>query len=156
DLHAPTPYAQNWNLTVEREIGGSTAIEIAYVGAKGTHLSRVYDLNQPYRTAAFAPNFPRPFAAVGTINYYGFYANSIYNAGTVALRRRFTHGFFYRVNYTYSKSIDEASQTAATADGDIGPPQNSRCLRCERGRSDWDIGHVVTMNLSYEVPLRGN
>ena len=29
-----------------------------------------------------------------------------------AVRRRFAHGFFYRVNYTFSKSIDEASQIA--------------------------------------------
>lgn len=156
DLYAPTPYSQNWNVTVEREIGWASALEIAYVGAKGTHLSRKYDYNQPVRAAQYAPNFPRPYPTVGTINYYGFYANSIYNSGTVAIRRRFAHGFFYRVNYTFSKSIDEASQTSGNADGGTAQPQNSRCLRCERGRSDWDIGHVVTMNFSYEVPWRKN
>jgi outer membrane receptor protein involved in Fe transport len=156
DLHAPTPYVQSWNLTLEREIGWSSAIEIAYVGSKGTHLGRKFDLNQPYRLAEFAPSFPRPYAGVNTINYYGFYANSIYNAGTIGIRRRFTRGFFYRVNYTYSKSIDEASQTTGNSDGGIAQPQNSRDLRAERGRSDWDIGHAVTMNFSYEVPWRKN
>jgi len=36
ELHAPTPYLQSWNLTVEREIGHASAVEIGYVGSKGT------------------------------------------------------------------------------------------------------------------------
>jgi hypothetical protein len=156
DLHAATPYTQNWNLTVEHEIGAGSALEIAYVGSKGTHLSRKYNLNQPIRSAALAPNFPRPYPLVGTIDFYGFYVNSIYNAGTVSFRKRFTRGFFYRLNYTYAKSIDEGSQSSGNSDGGIGQPQNSLCLRCDRGRSDWDRGHVFTMNFSYEVPWRKN
>jgi hypothetical protein len=33
-----TPYAQNWNFTITRQLGKYDAIEIAYVGGKGTHL----------------------------------------------------------------------------------------------------------------------
>ena len=156
DLHAPTPYTQSWNLTAEREIGLGSALEIAYVGAKGTHLGREYDINQPIRSAALAPNFPRPYPLFGTMNYYAFGANSIYNAGTLSLRRRFSGGFFFRMNYTYSKSIDDASQLSGSSAGGVGAPQNSRDLRAERGRSDWDRGHVFTMNFSYAIPVRGH
>ena len=105
-------------------------------GAKGTHLARRYNLNQPYRLAIYAGNFPKPYPAFGTMNYYGFWVNSIYNAATVSFRRRFVRGFFYRINYTYGKSIDESSQVTGNSDGGIADPQDSRNLRAERGRSD--------------------
>lgn len=152
ELHARAPYLQSWNLTVEREIGNGSAVEISYVGSKGTHLGRRYDINQPYRSAGVpTASFPRPVSGFSTINFYGFDSNSIYNAGTVAIRKRFTNGFFYRVNYTYSKSIDDASQLSGNSDGGYPGAQNARNLRGERGRSDWDNGHAVTMNFSYAL-----
>src|SRR5688572_16213835 len=33
ELNAPLPYLQSWNLTWEQEVGGSSAIEVAYVGS---------------------------------------------------------------------------------------------------------------------------
>ena len=152
ELNAPLPYLQSWNLTWEQEVGGSSAIEVAYVGSKGTHLGRRYDLNQPFRSAELAPTFPRPYPEFGTINYYGFSGTSIYTAGTVSFRRRFTRGFFYRVNYTFGKSIDTSSQLSGNSDGGIANPQNSRDFNAERGRSDWDRPHIFTSNFSWEMP----
>lgn len=160
ELHAHTPYLQSWNMTIEREIGFGSAIEISYAGSKGTYLGRKYDINQPFRSIALQQaggTFPRPYSSVNNaINYYGFNANSIYNAGTISIRRRFTNGFFYRANYTYGKSIDDASQVSGNSDGGYPAAQDSRNLHGDRGRSDWDIGHAFTMNFSYEVPWRRN
>ncbi|HWC76779.1 MAG TPA: TonB-dependent receptor, partial [Blastocatellia bacterium] len=41
-----TPYIQQWNVSFEREIFTDTAIEVRYVGNRGTKLSRGIDLNQ--------------------------------------------------------------------------------------------------------------
>lgn len=49
-LFAPnfhTPYSQNWNLGIQRELPGSITLEVDYVGVKGTHLFRVVDGNPP-------------------------------------------------------------------------------------------------------------
>ena len=87
---AKTPNAQNWNLTVERELGGASAVEISYAASKGTHLPIYFNLNQPYWPQRVpADDYP----GFGTINYYSFSVNSIHNAGTATFRRRFTHGF---------------------------------------------------------------
>jgi outer membrane receptor protein involved in Fe transport len=153
ELHAKTPSQQSWNFTIEREIGGQAAVEIGYVGSKGSHLGRSYDLNQPIRTAAATI---LPYPAFGTMNYFGFNANSSYNAATVTFRRRFARGFFYRVSYNYAKSIDDASQLSGNADGDISAPQNVRNLHQDRGRSSWDVGHSFTMAFSYEMPRSQN
>ncbi len=154
-LHAPTPYLQSWNLTMEREIGLQSAIEISYVGSKGTHLGRGYDINQPFRSAATAPNFPVPYTGWSSINYYGFYFNSGYNAGSIALRRRFAHGFFYRASFIHAKSIDNGSQINGYPAGGAAV-QDSRNLRAERGRSDFDIGNSFTTSFSWAAPSRSH
>jgi hypothetical protein len=40
------PYVQQWNLNIQHELPGHVFASIAYVGSKGTHLGRQYDLNQ--------------------------------------------------------------------------------------------------------------
>ena len=62
------------------------------------------NINQPFRSI---PNylanpgaFPILYPPLGTINYWDFGSNSIYNAGQVTLRRRGSGGFFYRFSYT--------------------------------------------------------
>ena len=58
----------------------------------------------------------RPFSYFnGAINQFQFHSNSIYNAGQVSLRRRGRGSTFYRLNYSYSKSIDDASQLNGTS-----------------------------------------
>ena len=159
DLQASSPYNQNWNFTIEREIGGATAIELSYEGSKGTHLDRSYDLNQPVRVPAGAvpgSSLGRPFPAFAAISYFGYASNSSYNAGMVTLKRRFRNGLFYRVGYTFGKSVDDASQNGAGSNGGYAGAQDARNLSLERGRSDWDTRHSLKMTLSAESPFRRN
>ena len=149
-FHPANPYTQSWNLTMERDIGNGSAIEIGYVGSKGTNLSHQSNIDQPFRSAATAPNFPVPYPGWSTINYIAFDINSIYNAGNLTFRRRFANNFFYRASYVYAKSIDEGSIFLGSV------PQDPRNMRLERGRSDFDIGHTFTMAFSYEAPRRYN
>ena len=155
ELHPPTGYMQSYNLTAERDLGRGAMIEVGYVGSKGTHLVRRYDINQPLRSLqlyqAGVP-FQRPYAELNTIDYFGFGSNSIYNAGQVSLRRRSSGGLFYRVSYTYGKSIDEASQVGA-GNGGFDGAQDSRNLKTERGRSDWDRGHAFTAAFAWPLPI---
>jgi hypothetical protein len=46
------PYAQQWNLSIERELFKNTVGQIAYVGSKGTNLSLQLDANQLQPTPA--------------------------------------------------------------------------------------------------------
>jgi hypothetical protein len=65
-------------------------------------------------------------------------------------------GFFYRINYVYSKSIDYASQIANTSDGGYAGFQDVRNFHLERARSDWDRGHSLTTMFMYQLPLGRN
>jgi hypothetical protein len=155
EVDAPQSYLQSWNFTLERVLAREMTIEVAYAGSKGTHLGRRYDLNPQLRFPGLQlPNgtFPRPYSVFNTINYYAFGSNSNYHAGTVTLRRRLSKGAFYRLNYTWSKSIDDASQSISSGNGGVSGAQDVFNLRAERGRSEWDARHIATFNLSWDIP----
>jgi hypothetical protein len=156
-------YLQSWNLTVEQEFAKDSVLEMAYAGSKGTHLQRRFDLNQQLRDLAVRAAtgaFPRPYPAFSTINIIADGSNSIYNSGSVTLRRRFNRQLFLRATYTFSKSIDESSNTGGTIQYNFGNAQDAYNLRGERGRSDFDIGHafatsfIWSPNLSRHLALR--
>jgi hypothetical protein len=145
-------YVESYTLTIDRQLGADTTLEIDYIGSRGTHLGQRYDLNQPFRGPAGAL---RPYTGFGTINFYSFGANSVYSGGMLTVRRRYRHGMYFGATYVYSKSIDDASQVSGNSQGDYPGAQNSRNLAAERGRSDWDTGHSVAAFGGWALPFRG-
>jgi|GEM_PF-407005 len=149
-------YLQSWNLTVERELFRGTGIEADYRGSKGTHLQRLYDYNQPFRNLQSfiaGEGFARPIPEWNTINIFNTGSNSIYNAFNVSLRRRSRGGLFWRVNYSFSKSIDDASQANGQSNGGFAGALDARNLRLDRARSDWDRRHVFTVVYNVNLPF---
>ena len=161
DPDPPTAYLQSWNLTIERDLGRGQALEIGYVGSKGSHLQRTYDLNQPVRQLELATEaangnltFPRPIEGFNRLNYTAFGSNSVYHALQASLRRRSRSGMFYRINYTFGKSIDDSSSgTARGGGGGAGGALDITNLRLERGRSNFDQRHSLTFAGRYELPI---
>ena len=159
-------YLQSWNFTIERELPGGTSIEMDYRGSKGSHLIRRYDHNQAIRTpewflanrtatGGFSENANslRPNPDWNAINFYNTGSNSSYNAANVSWRKRSRSGLFWRVNYSFSKSIDDASRTQGSGATDFANALDRRNLRLERGRSTWDIRHAFTAVGSYNLPF---
>jgi hypothetical protein len=144
-------YLQSWNLAIEREFLNGTVLEIAYSGSKGTHLQRRYDINQQYRDQALISL--RPYPNFSSINIINDGSNSSYNSGQVTIRRRFSKQLFVRASYTYAKSLDESSGTGGTLQYNFAAAQDSRNLRLERGRSDFDIGHSVAASFMWTPKL---
>jgi hypothetical protein len=155
--YARPQYLQQWNFTVERDLGKGIALETAYTGSKGTHLGLHYNLNQPFYVPSMKMsngNFPRPYAFFNDITYYDFCANSLYNGGTITVRKRLARGAFFRANYTFAKSLDNASQFADNSNGSISGVQDSRDFMLDYGRADWDRRHAFTMNFVADLPYR--
>lgn len=46
DPNLRVPYVQTWNFGIQQNIGFNTALEVSYVGTKGTRLARGVDFNQ--------------------------------------------------------------------------------------------------------------
>ncbi len=159
-------YLQSWNFTIERQLPGGTGIEIDYRGSKGTHLIRRYDYNQAIRTrdwflanrtetGGFTENSQslRPNPDWNAINFYNTGSNSTYHAANVSWRKRSRGGLFWRVNYSFSKSIDDASRTNGSGATDFANALDRRDLSLERGRSTWDRRHVFTLVGNINLPF---
>jgi len=62
-------------------------------------------------------------------------------------------GAFLRFNYSFSKSIDDASQLSGNSTGGFAGAQDSRNLKSERARSDFDRRQVLTAVFSTPLPF---
>ena len=149
-----TGYMQHWNFNVERQFGEKSVVELAYVGSKGTKLLTARDINQPQPSALppGLPFVPRPDPRFDDIDLLESRANSNYNALQARFQQRLARGFSTLASYTWSKSIDDASNFFSSA-GDPNFPQNSYNVAAERGRSNFDVRHRLSVSYAYALPF---
>ncbi|HSO76897.1 MAG TPA: TonB-dependent receptor, partial [Blastocatellia bacterium] len=145
-----TPYLQHWNLSFQQELGRSRVLEVAYVGSKGTKLITARDINQP-RPSPVSPNL-RPNPQFDDITFEESSANSSYNSLQVRFQQRLDFGLSLLSSYTWSKSIDNASSFFSSA-GDPNFPQDSFNTAGERGRSNFDVRHRLSLSYGYDLPF---
>jgi len=149
-----TGYMQHWNFNVERQVGSKGVFEVAYVGSKGTKLLTARDINQPQPSVLppGLPFVPRPDFRFDDIDLLESRANSNYNALQARFQQRLSRGFTALASYTWSKSIDDASNFFSST-GDPNFPQNSYNVAAERGRSNFDVRHRLSVSYSYALPF---
>ncbi len=168
DVHAKPPYAQNWNLSVQRSLWDRYLVEVRYVGAKGTHLPRNIEANPAvYGPGATAQNADRRrlyancpadggTCDFSTIAMLSDITNSTYHAGQASISRRFAAGVAFNVSYWYSKSLDYLSamnlsgSAAKPLAGENDLAQNPFDLDAEHGPSLFDARHRFVLSASWE------
>lgn len=201
DFHSP--YAQQWNLTVQREIANSWVAEIGYVGTRGVGLigtgravnpSQICTIGSPciipasVASGITAGSFEAQDPGSGVTrnadgsltitastfenrdlripsNYIGIANNrlfgqeqrgsSIYHSMQASLTHRFSDGLYLQAAYTFAKSIDNGSgssfQDELNGLLDFGDQFNPRD---NRGLSDFDRKHRLTISYNWEFPVR--
>jgi len=143
-----TPYVQSWNLNIQREVTHALAFEIGYVGSKGTRLTRLYDANQGRDPGINDPAYPQYSA----VDVFSDSANSTYNGLQTTVRLQQFHGFSGFSTYTFSKSLDGASDGINFNFANAAFPQDSTNLPAEKGPSTFDTRHRWTSAINYAVP----
>jgi len=85
-----------------------------------------------------------------TTRYVGSSGWSSYHGLQAEIRKRLSHGWYYQVNYTWSKAFTNAEQAqtefAPYLDNTIGD-------RFEKKRLNQDVHHVIKGNAVYELPF---
>jgi len=171
DKDLSLPYAQDWNLNIERSFGTNWLFEAGYVGTKGTRLPRFIEGNPTTFAGATPDNSdqrrlfsgctiaqPAPcnFSSVGLI---AGIANSNYNALQVSLKKRFSQQFSFLASYTLSKTLDDVSSfnitgsAAQSTAGENDLAQNPFDLKAERGRSIFDARHRFVLSYQWNLPF---
>jgi hypothetical protein len=188
DRNVRTPYFQQFNASVQYELAKDVSLQVAYVGTRGLKLFRQVAFNQariasvrypivnevtgelitvnsdqnaslraPFQGVVTGPGFP-------TFNQSD--AQSTYHSLQATLNRHFSHGLQCLVTYTFSKSMDNTSNTGggAFADGTVdtsGGNDTGNAIgnqldnRSNRGLSDFDRTHRFVASAIWNMPTPG-
>ena len=167
-------YAQNWQVSVQRDLPGSLQMTATYLGIKGTRGMQEF-LPNTLPTGAANACFVCPSGYV----YLSSGGNSTREAGQFQLRRRLHSGITATLQYIFSKAIDDDSSLggqgfgltqSAVGSGNgspsstLAPPsaasgpnamiaQNWLDLSAERSRSSFDQRHSLNAQIQYTTGM---
>jgi hypothetical protein len=142
DPNIRLPYTVQWNTTLQQGLGSGQILSASYIGAEGRRLI----IQQTFlsQTVAGFPNHP-------TLAIQRSIGRSTYKGLQIQYQNRLSHGIQALASYTLSSSKDNASF------GDVILPatqsgQGGDVLSKQFGPSDFDVRHVFSAAVSYELP----
>jgi hypothetical protein len=147
DINARTPYTQQWNLALQKELPGALSLTVAYAGTKGTKLQGFANINQPVPgTGPLSPR--RPYPRFDNIQAIQTRFDSAYHGLQVTGERRFAKGLAFQVAYTWSHTIDVTDQ--------FGGVMDIRNIDIDRGNAPFDVRHRLVSSWNYALPFRAS
>jgi hypothetical protein len=157
DQRATTPYVQEWNLTVEKQLPWDMVISTSYVGNTGIHLWGLSEGNQPLTNGSGSPTTRRPLArfTVASIKRLGPWNRSNYEGLSSRLEKRFSTGLSFLASFTYGKAIDLQNPALDLCDG-CGPGnniQNSYDLNANRAVAENNVPLRFVFSGIWDMPF---
>jgi hypothetical protein len=177
DSNFHNPYSEQWNFGIQREISNKIVAEVRYVGNHTIGNFQTLNGNPDLQplidngfqnvipsglvpcTDASAPGLGFADCNRGQLIRYGNTAWSKYNGLQSELRIGGWHGLTATGSYTYSHTIDNASEIFSTVGGGntVSYAQNPfNTDRAERGNAGIDFPHVVGVTMVYDLPFYKN
>lgn len=109
ELNYKDPKVDQWNFTIERDLGFSTGLRVTYDGSHGYNLGLQYNANQlPANTLGVnsaAMKAKIAFPLMNSVQTYGSGARSNYHALTITANRRLSKGLQFQVSYAFAKNL---------------------------------------------------
>jgi hypothetical protein len=156
-----------WNLSIQRQLGNATTVQIGYVGQNNQHLSNIIMLQQRQLNADGTIS-SSPFlnstllGEVGQARYSLSNGIGNYNALQAILQERFTKGLQAQLNYTWSKCLSDTPgffgqfgdnvPTEAQTISAWAFPQNPYNQKGDYGRCPQNVAHLFNGYVVYELP----
>jgi outer membrane receptor protein involved in Fe transport len=133
----------------EQQLGASTFASIAYEHLRGEDIIMSRNVNVPTTTDPAVPNLGRPDPRFANNSQYQSIGDSWYDGLTLALNRRQGSWGSVRLSYTWSKGFDTSGNFF------FSQPQDADDVAAERGRSDNDQRHRLTLSGTLAAPRAG-
>lgn len=151
-----TPYSDQWDFSIQQELGHQTVFEIAYTGSTSHLLWRRFDKNED---TTFAPNSNQdPTKGPVAIRPYPAFSHGMltssnvghanFNGGSVKVEQRPIHGLYYLAVYQWSKNLDDQSGEA-----DANDTSYSTNLAFDHSYSVFDTRNRGTVSGGYNLPF---
>jgi hypothetical protein len=142
-------YMQQWNLTVERQIG-SFALGASYVGTHSVSIPYERNIDQPVAsTNPFAPS-ALPYPLYASVDWVDNGATERYNALQLYAKRTFGQHFFLNAGFTWAKDLTDAQDQSSFSGLEI---QNSYNRAADRGPNGFVRPKRFFANVVYALPV---
>jgi hypothetical protein len=154
-IHYKDPSVQQWNLTVEQDLGHSLGMRLSYTGSHGKNLETFVDLNQvPANTTGYASQ-TLPYPSWSVIQSVENLAESNYNSGTVEVSRQSGKNLTFNASYVFTRDLSNAA--GATPSGFAGAGGNFVTdrfhPRLDYGNVAYDRRHRFLATYLYDLPF---
>ena len=164
DLNLRPQFTNQYNMTMEYQVGKSSSVSAAYVGNRATHLIVPHEANQPLPgTGPFSTwinlNDRRPLAKVlpnvGNIALTESSGTSRYNALQMTARSRMSSGLELIAAYTFSKTLTDnlGYYGCGAVNSDGAYWQNAYDRHANFGPACFDATHNISIGGLYAVPF---
>ncbi len=147
-----SPYTENFNVNVQRQIARNTLAQIGYVGSQARKQATKRNINQPLPdpTGLLSQQQRRPynsqFPDIRNISFLETAGNSQYNSLQMSVRTSSAFGLSGQIAYTLAHGRDDMSYARN------GQPMNNYDLKGDYGNADFDIRHTVSAYAIYDIP----
>jgi outer membrane receptor for ferrienterochelin and colicin len=151
DKHFQNPRTKSASVSWEQEIVQDYGFLVKYNYAKGEHITRFVNRNDPLLGSPWSTGLgPGGTNGIGVLTTIESSAKSLYNGVTLGINKRPSNNFTYEINYTYSKDKSD--------DDNERDPFSFRYakvtdLAAEYGYSDRDQRHRLNGWLLWNAPL---
>jgi hypothetical protein len=144
-------YNQTYTLDLQHLLTPRTTVELSLMASRtiGADSATVRNVPQP---GPGPINTRRPIPQLGPVSAIRWDGWERYRSATIRLERQVADGLSTAANYTWSRSIDDASDPGATV-AESNVPQNVYDLSAEKAPSSYDHRHRFVANASYALPF---
>ncbi len=142
-----TPYSQQWNFFVQRQLPSEVVLNVGYVGSSNHRQIGYVPINAATVPGSSPLQSRRLMPEYGDINGGLNDFNSNYHGLQTSAVKRFNQGLSFQVNYTWSRAMDYQSSLSETK------TQNPFNRAADYSRSSWDLRHVFQFAYVYELPI---
>jgi len=109
------PSVQQWNLTLEQDLGHSIGLRLSYIGSHGSNLETFIDDNQLQpNTTGYNPS-AGPFPSWGYVESIANDAESNYNSMSAQLNKRFANGLQFQASYMWTRDLSDGQGYAPSS-----------------------------------------
>ena len=146
----PNARKDQWSFDIQRELWRGTALDLQYVGSHTSHLDRSFFNNTPQPGPG--PVDPRrPSQRFRDRRIIKNDLEADYDAVSIILRKRMSHGLQADAHYTWSRTRDMATHSNGG-----GATMDNYDIRRDYGPANWDVPHRFVASYLYDLPFFKN
>jgi hypothetical protein len=154
--HMKLPYTQQWNLTVEKQVG-EFGFRASYVGTRSVNLIYERNLNELAPSTVPFSIANRPHSLYGNIIYADSGGNQFYNGLELAVSRKYSKNLMLNAGFTWSRDLTDTQDLGYGGTNFGGQViQNQFCRACEKAVNGLTVPRRVFANAIYTLPLGKN